>query len=76
MFCNLECLLLISGFSGVLFLARALKNRETTENFDNLIFRSEGPLTLFGAPLEGFCEFRMQLSKYCSKLFTKSSIEA
>ena len=34
------------------------------------------PLTLFRAPLKGFCVFRTQLSKCCSKLSTKPSIEA
>ena len=34
------------------------------------------PLTLFRAPLKGFCVFRTQLSMYCSKLSTKPSIES
>ena len=54
MFCNLECLLLISGFSGILFLARAFKNKETTEDFDNLIFRSEGPTPYLELPWKDF----------------------
>ena len=47
MFSNLERLLLISGVPGFSFLAiEHIREMETTDNFDNLIFRSDETIDL------------------------------
>ena len=68
---------MITGVFGFSYFAiEHIRKHGTKENFDKLNFRSVKTIMLFIAIFKGFCVFRSQLSKCCSKLSRKLSIES